>query len=561
MKNHTEVALGGEGNIMKTVQRLFAAFFILALALEPAAATFAQEAVVVPTVTTDSALATSGAASDASAFDDDTTNIQNVPDSSTVQQTNMATPAAGTDIVTSSDKTSDNSVTANNTQTSGVQASAAQTQGDVPYYDQGKEIYGKKILAQANTNTGALSVAFPFKVPLGRNKVEPDIGLLYSSQQKDLGTIYGYGWSDTIPFIQRINKNGVEKLYSRYDFTSSFDGELLATDASSTTNFTAKVDNGDFRKYIFLNNAWQVTDKQGNVYTFGLTPVTRQDDSFDNTKVYKWMLEKVQDTNGNIVQYTYFKDNGQIYPATITYVDTGGASLYEIDFLRETRSDIAKMFATGFEVSSRYRISKVQLKVSNSVVEEYQLTYSTGNNARNSLLSQIAEVAFNSSHVETNRLTTSLSYSSSTAGWQSPIGAPHLNDRGDAGIRLEDVNGDGLVDLMESRPTMSIGFNVLNLEQYSAKNSVSINNGRGFVLDTNYSIPVTMSIGTPDNNRFDSGVRMADVNGDGLPDILSSTINCWNTVNSAVYINKGDGTGWQQNPSWTIPQPFAFSEC
>ncbi|MFH1661892.1 MAG: FG-GAP-like repeat-containing protein [Candidatus Falkowbacteria bacterium] len=53
---------------------------------------------------------------------------------------------------------------------------------------------------------------------------------------------------------------------------------------------------------------------------------------------------------------------------------------------------------------------------------------------------------------------------------------------------------------------------------------------------------------------------MADVNGDGLPDILRSHYYS-DTSYKAVYINDGDGTGWTGDGSYTIPEYFLYGSA
>ena len=88
-----------------------------------------------------------------------------------------------------------------------------------------------------------------------------------------------------------------------------------------------------------------------------------------------------------------------------------------------------------------------------------------------------------------------------------------------------DINGDGLPDAVQS----------FNRSGISTKN-VWMNTGSGFVLDPSTSIPVHFHM-----NGADQGVRFADVNGDGLTDIVQSFYNniknVWiNTPNSAPYL-------------------------
>lgn len=137
-----------------------------------------------------------------------------------------------------------------------------------------KDSITSKLNISTSPLTGSLQYQIPIVVPPGRNGLNPDLKLVYSSEPTDQVSPYGYGWSDNIPYIERINKKGTNKLYSENSFYSTFDGELWPNDiATNTEAYGARYDGGAFLKYEFKNNTyWQVTDKQGVVYKFGSTP-------------------------------------------------------------------------------------------------------------------------------------------------------------------------------------------------------------------------------------------------------------------------------------------------
>ncbi len=179
----------------------------------------------------------------------------------------------------------------------------------------------KQIILNPNDINGPLTYDYPITVPPGRNGLQPDLKLNYNSQLSSEESAFGYGWNINIPYIERINRKGTDKLYTESYFNSSLSGELVLI---SGTSYGSKVDNGEFLKYDFSNNSWLVTDKKGTKYKFGYSAASREDNPPDSTKVFKWNLEEVRDTNDNFIRYEYFKDAGQIYPAKIIY--TGNAT-------------------------------------------------------------------------------------------------------------------------------------------------------------------------------------------------------------------------------------------
>lgn len=101
-------------------------------------------------------------------------------------------------------------------------------------------------------------------------------------------------------------------------------------------------------------------------------------------------------------------------------------------------------------------------------------------------------------------------------------------DNNDEGVRFFDVNGDGLIDTVTGE---------------GSSRTTLLNTGKGWQSDSVWMIPSDASF--VENNE-DKGVTLVDVNGDGLSDILrndGSTIKTW--------IN--NGRGWVEDSSWSLP--------
>ena len=532
---------------------------------------------------------------------------------------------------------------------------------DGTVYDESREPKDKKPRAESDIVTGAFNYSYPIKTPPGRNGLDPNLELRYSSQDGTTDNLFGYGWSTNIPYIERINRRGVEKLYTESYFTSSLDGELLPTAVGTSTSFSAKVENSDFRTYAFINNQWTVTDKRGTTYKFGTSTGSRQDDVASSTRIYKWMLDEVRDTNNNYIKYEYYKNEGQIYPSKIIYTGNGSTDgIFETEFLRESRTDNATSTKPGFNVKTNYRINEIQAKVNGSWVRKYVLLYTTGDNGARSLLQTIRETGKDE---QGNTITlpdatlaprTSPKNWTDDSGWTIPVYfGINSNDKG---VRLVDVNGDGLPDLLKAYSesgggqtyqvyinnvdgtgwatstswTIPDGFHfaqsgvnkgnttldvngdgladlvktdpgsarktylntgtgwsenaawaldfTVNIQvQFADVNGdgledivrskqsagvgdpdikkVYINNGNGWTEDTAWTIPVYFGI-----NSTDLGARLADVNGDGLADILHAESVSGGGQTYKTYINKGDGTGWTEDSFWQIPTSFFFAD-
>jgi len=121
------------------------------------------------------------------------------------------------------------------------------------------------------------------------------------------------------------------------------------------------------------------------------------------------------------------------------------------------------------------------------------------------------------------------------------------------------VNGDGLPDIVRSYDTTDASpycatTQTLGTRAYS---KVYLNNGHGWdSTPISWTIPVVFAQNGTDNTE-NCGVEFADVNGDGLPDLVQS-IWSYPTLTAAVYLN--NGSGWNTTPEtgWTVPVTFVI---
>ena len=117
--------------------------------------------------------------------------------------------------------------------------------GDTAFGDERVPLHSQ-LQVSTDSVSGALVYTYPLVIPPGRNGVQPNLTLSYNSQSSDNSSLFGYGWSLNIPFIERLPKTGIEHLYDGSDeyFYSSLSGELATTTVN--TEYEPRVENGDF---------------------------------------------------------------------------------------------------------------------------------------------------------------------------------------------------------------------------------------------------------------------------------------------------------------------------
>jgi RHS repeat-associated protein len=391
---------------------------------------------------------------------------------------------------------------------------------------------------KADESSGALHYDYPLEVPPGRNGLQPDLKLSYNSQNLEDGSMFGYGWTINIPYIQRKNTHGTDKLYSGFDFTSALSGDLVATNTGNST-FIARVDDGGYLKYSLDSNltTWTVQSKQGLTYIFGATAKDRQDDPTNPDHVFTWLLSSIVDSNGNTETYTYYKDGGQVYPDTISY-----SGIYEISFSRIARQDPYHGYRTGFSVTSAYVISSIQVRINNSVAKSYLLTYSNNLTTNRSRLQSVAVQDATRTYPPTTFDYQVESGKGFNATWSSISVPVDLK----SGVFPVDVNGDSYPDLIKAYEW--------NYGYYSSIKNISINHpeSNDWQIDLAWLLPPKIMIDTDGawNRNVDSGTRVADLNGDLKPDLLRYENICFIcTTDQEV----NTGSGWSETTSWFSP--------
>ena len=219
-------------------------------------------------------------------------------------------------------------------------------------------------------NSGTANLSYPIEIPAGRQGMQPNLALTYSSGGGN-GWL-GVGWDISIPSITVETRWGVPRYDANYESeTYLLNGEQLATKDSSghyeplphrvawksreTTitekQFYPRVE-GSFQRIIRhgttpKNYWWEVRDKQGIVYYYGKKPGADKTDPSavltDNSgNIAQWMLTEIRDLSGNYVLYKYQtirqgnSNNSprNIYPKEISYTlhDHSDTNYYSVKF-------------------------------------------------------------------------------------------------------------------------------------------------------------------------------------------------------------------------------------
>ena len=415
---------------------------------------------------------------------------------------------------------------------------------------------------QANNN-GTVNLSFPLSLPSGRQGLQPNLTLNYSSES-DLG-LFGLGWDLAIPEISIETRWGVPRYDSiKESETYLLNGEQLIQMSGSdytnlhalthreewrdrdlvsgSTQFFRRVE-GSFEKIIRYgtnpkNYYWEVTDKHGVKYYYGKQI---NNDAVDDMAVLKnvdgnigkWKLTEIRDLNGNFVEFTYkHSDPANLYkeirPDTIYYTGHGTEhGKYSVGFhYKEIANDkYQKTNARlGFLEANRHLVTDIIIKYdSATIIKQYRFCYEDDNAFGKLLLSKISEVK--------------------PSGFCSQNADYYCLDTDTTTIVLQEFSYYGLPDAIFSEPKkinitsdpvasylLAPPASFESLGQLGGNSEISWGAGLATTLGPNILPKFTKIANAGANYNFSrntsKGVRtIVDLNGDGLPDRLTRKSN------------------------------------
>ena len=412
-------------------------------------------------------------------------------------------------------------------------------------------------------NTGSAVTSIPISVPPGRKGIEPRLALNYNSTSRN-GWI-GVGWTLDMGAIQRSTKRGVDYTPDESDDVPDYvaivngsTSELVKrstwntlVDGISYAGYQAKIE-GAFVKYLYNSaNGWLAITKDGTKYYYGKSSISRQDNVYG---VFKWCLDRVEDTNGNYMTISYSKDQGAVYLDKIEYSkNVNGTDLNNyVKFWYEGRNDVQKIYTTHYEVKIAKRLKTIELGANGDLVRVYKLgydadlasqgeqySYSTWRSLLGSVQQFGNDAIVDASGIIINKATAS-KLPALSIGWK-PGSNGTFQDMGrhttweDWGTSTSsypvingDFNGDGNSDFIRMSDTWF---------------RVYLSNGNGTFQDMGRN-PTWEDWDTSTGNY---PVISGDFNGDGNSDFIRIS-NTW----FRVYLSNGNGTfqDMGRHPTW-----------
>lgn len=299
--------------------------------------------------------------------------------------------------------------------------------------------------------SGAAQYDVTFDLPEGAGGFSPEIGIAYDSRRGD--GVLGHGFY--LKGLSMITRTGSD-LYH--------DGSVSGVSMTDADHFALDgmrlLYKGDNLYVPELNNLWRIkTDKSGNPNYFtiengegstmyyGSTMNGRISGSGEGSYL-SWLLNKVEDANGNYYTIEYKNALGEFYVDNIKYggnVAAGVSPAYTLKFTYSPREKCAVFYVLGNHYHTSHLLTSVEVFFGENFLRSYDFTYKTNVEKTLPYLKSIKL-----------RGTDNIGFKSTSFEWSETPDATLLPGieqpvfTGDnIGLYIGDFDGDGLRDYLE----------------------------------------------------------------------------------------------------------------
>jgi hypothetical protein len=377
--------------------------------------------------------------------------------------------------------------------------------------------------------SGAGTYQIPIFAPPGPRGIKPNISLTYNSQT-GLGPV-GVGWSISgLSSIYRCARtyaqdNGVAAPIALADGNSGDvfckDGNRLRLLANSTQQYgmDGSIYQTEVADFSFITAHWvsgvingpgyfTVQGRDGLTYTYGQNGNSMVPAAGTTTAV-AWYLDSIADRYGNVLAtFTYTTMQGTVVPATISWSPASAASStynYEMVFAYSQTNNSPQGYIAGTQWQMNSELQTIYVYQSSSTlntIRAYNLTYTSSSTTGRETLTSIQECQ--DSTQSNCLLPTTIGYEYGAPGIASPastaISASATN------VTPVDLNGDGRVDLA-----------------YAVASGTSYHWYVAFANASGFGSPVDTGITTADTDP----ILFDDFVGQGYASILAPSSGVW----------------------------------
>lgn len=375
---------------------------------------------------------------------------------------------------------------------------------------------------------GGATYTIPIQVPEGLGGIQPNLSVCYNSQGGN-GLL---GWCWDLQGLSCISRIGTtlyhENKMSGVDFIDdrfALDGQRLLkvqgdmNYGGNEVEYCTEMD-GMAKIVSYTMNGiegpayFKVWLPNGNIAYYGRSRDSRIVLSQQNA-VCIWMLDKVEDRNGNYMTYSYDQGGAHYRLNKISYGGNSEANIgcsYSVRFSYSLRTDQEKSFIGDNTLDQKYLLDSIEIKHGSNELYKYKFDYSAPNFSNGYYYTRLNKIDFSGGGESFNPTLVEWGendYANTTQNLTKDIRIMGGTISSFSGkIKFTgDFNGDGYTDVLlyhkESKATKKALY-YLNKGIIDGKQAFQYNGG------------ITL------NDDID-WIYVADINGDGLDDLVLSS--------------------------------------
>ena len=374
---------------------------------------------------------------------------------------------------------------------------------------------------------GGATYTIPIQVPNGLGNIQPNLAINYNSQ-RDNGLL---GWCWDLQGISSITREGTTRYHDGYMSGVDFFNDRFALDGqrliclssdyggneseyrteidgmSKIVSYTCDTTNGPAYFKVWLPN--------GNIAYYGNTNDSRIG-LRQHGDVCIWLLNKIEDRNGNYMTYHYNKGDTKYTLATINYSGNSNANIpcnYSVHFSYSPRIDQEKTFIGNNTFDHNRILDSITIKHNSIELYKYRFEYYGTDFSNGYYYTRLNQIGFTCGNERYNPTVVNwgqnnypVNYAVTKDITLENGGSPGFNDR----IKFTgDFNGDGYTDVL------------LYFVDTGGDKNVSCYINKGIENDQQ----VFQTVDTLPLNDDIDWIYVADINGDGLDDFTLSSRN------------------------------------
>ena len=242
---------------------------------------------------------------------------------------------------------------------------------------------------------GSANYSIPIEVPPGTNGIVPQIGITYNSSSSD--GLLGRGWNisgiSSIRLVPKtIYQDGVnEGILLRGSDELALDGYRISCNGGNDFSVISDL-NSKITSSGLIGTAgtfFTVLTKEGITYRYGKNNDSRLEvNGFVNSPPYTtsitrtlvWYLDKMTDSHGNSINYTYNNNLGEVTLREISYTENEGTipQIKPYNFIRfyyDKREDSNSNYLYGNVLQNTLLVREIEVFCESKSIRRYEFSY------------------------------------------------------------------------------------------------------------------------------------------------------------------------------------------